>query len=188
MTYQFNLVKVKRLFDGEKNYVGTCYLVWQRSDRFLNFSSPKLFWKRNYLAELFSANRRMFPTNCCSVYNHFVGLMLKGLKDSNIINPFHSNFSHINPLKTSESQKFFDIFRGYRKWILMKWANASVPRLSWSVSYGRRTRFETFQSLLAILETGQSELLQFFLRFHKLVWKYLGLHLLSNIGFGGWVI
>ena len=81
-----------------------------------NCSRPKLFWKRNYLTELCSVNRGILPTNCLSVFNHFVGWCL-GLKDSNIINPFHSNVSHINPLQTSERQKFFVIFRGYRKWI-----------------------------------------------------------------------
>ena len=113
MTYQFNLVKVKRLFDGEKNNVGTCYLILvdKEATDFLNFSSPKLFWKRNYLTELCSTIRRIVWV--CLID---VGWCL-GLKDSNIINSFHSNVWHIKPLKTSERHKFFVIFRGYRKWI-----------------------------------------------------------------------
>ena len=57
-----------------------------------------------------------------SVFDHFMGLLLKGLIFWNHskakINPFQTNAPFLYPLKTSETWKFFDFFRGYRNAIL----------------------------------------------------------------------
>ena len=54
--------------------------------------------------------RRQQPTNCLSVFNHFVGLAFEGLTDGNeakkIAHPFHVNVAFLPSLKTSENQMF----------------------------------------------------------------------------------
>ena len=71
--------------------------------------------------------RRLLPTNCLSVFEHFVGSVLKWL--NNImsvyrksqkdflthINPFHATDLFLYPQKTLETYRFSDVFRGYRK-------------------------------------------------------------------------
>ena len=93
---------------------------------------------------------RFLPTNCLSVFDHFLGLALKGLKilvfhsqvkvsydNSSVIRLkvnlktdvtgnqskpnfpkkqiFHATGLFLNPLKTSENQRFSDAFRVFRK-------------------------------------------------------------------------
>ena len=53
-----------------------------------------------------STIRRQKPTNCLSVFDHFVRLAL---------NLFHATDFFLYPLKRSENQSYSDVFRGYRK-------------------------------------------------------------------------
>ena len=57
---------------------------------------------------------RQQPTNCLSVFDHFVGLALKGLKGYPI-NPFHDTSHFLYPLETSESLWSYNIFSEYRE-------------------------------------------------------------------------
>ena len=60
--------------------------------------------------------RRLLPMNCLSVFDHMVGLTLEGLIEelSPEFNPFFATSFFLYPLKT-ENQRFYYIFRGYRK-------------------------------------------------------------------------
>ena len=57
------------------------------------------------------------PTNCLSVFDHFVGLVLKGLMEvasEHFINSFVTNVAIFYPLKTPDNPRFSGIVRGYK--------------------------------------------------------------------------
>ena len=81
---------------------------------------------KSYINPL-STNPTHLPTNCLSVFDHFVKLALKGLKWEQL---YYSNklaieacsthwllpgVSFLYPLKTSVNLKFSDVFRQYKK-------------------------------------------------------------------------
>ena len=43
-----------------------------------------------------------------------------------LIDPFHAIGLFLHPLKTSENQRFSDVFRGYKKNSGMKWVNVKI--------------------------------------------------------------
>ena len=57
---------------------------------------------------------RRQSTNWLSVFDHFEGLVLKGLRTP-IIKPFHATDLFLYPLKISKNLWFSDVFKGYRK-------------------------------------------------------------------------
>ena len=81
------------------------------------------------------AIRLQQPTNCLSIFDHFVGLALKGL--CWIISPFHTTVLILYPLKTLKN-RFSDVFRGYRKtpltWNVLKCRQAKQISLYFLMS------------------------------------------------------
>ena len=53
-------------------------------------------------------------TRKSSVFGHFSRTVNPFVRQA-LINPFHSTGLFLHPLKTSENQRFSDVFRGYRK-------------------------------------------------------------------------
>ena len=73
-------------------------------------------------------HNRLLPANCLSVFGHFVGLPLKGLKAESSVsickprhfNPFLVNVRILYPLETPENPRTSGVFRRYKKGILAR--------------------------------------------------------------------
>ena len=67
--------------------------------------------------------RRHLPTNCSSVFDHFVGLVLKGLKSARsklltLVNSFLDKLLHLN---ISYMDKFSMLTKLWKLWSIAEW-------------------------------------------------------------------
>ena len=110
-------------------------------------------------------------TNCLSVFDHFVGLALKGLIRSIFIIHIRSIFHCYDPLETSVSLCFSHIFRGQGNGI------SALNRLRLNGQQNISPYFDVNRQYLSILETGCSSVsynhLYFYCFYHLII--YLGI-------------